>query len=553
VTPVPRDTATPPAPGTPQGSASRLGVGAALGVFAVLAVLRILAADLRYFYEEDDMSLANGIASILQGRPGALYRYVPQIGYYHLMAGLSSLFGGIAAVPFVMAISSAVAGAAIPAATLVAFRRELPDHVRLLAAALVTCTPVLWVSAQYGNTAIVAAAVVVPGLVTLANRPGAAGIAWGLALCAAGVLIRADAVLMAPVVVFLVFRAAPSPRKAVTTLLGGAAAFVAVWLGILALDPWGSSSVAGDVGTHFQDVELVSRFWEHLLWAFSPIPLIFALFGADALQRRARSVFLALAAWAGPVLAFYFGAATTPRYFMLAVVPLGILAAVGIDALVGRSPRPRRAWSLALVAAFLHLIVGLGHFRPADWTSVLRGPGYASDDGHMPTGALIYQGYHRGDGVLGMSVRRGPWGSIMPIATEIDRQLERIVATPATEPPPRILVLLDSWNAHVFQYHALRAGARLKRRDPGLLFMAPTHFTLADRTMVSAGIPDDGFTSLERVALEPDDEIWYVAPVLSRLPDIVSARMPEGLTVRGPVDGAGTQVRVYAVARAGSR
>ncbi|MBT8337495.1 MAG: hypothetical protein KJO11_12890 [Gemmatimonadetes bacterium] len=536
-------------------AAPRLGLGAALAVFGVLAVLRLLAGDFRYFFEEDDMSLANGIAAILQGEPGYyLYRYVPQIGYYRLMAFLTDVVGGVAVVPHVMVASSAIAGAAIPAATLLAFRRQLPDHVRLLAAAIVTCTPALWIASQYGNTAVVASAFTVLGLVMLSNRPGTLGTAIALTLCAVGVLVRADAVLMAPVVALLVFRAARTPRQALLTLAIGAVAFVALWFTLRAADPWTAVSAGGAVASHFQASDLVSRFWEHMLWAFSPIPLIFALFGAEALQRRDRDVFLTLAVWILPVFGFYYGAATTTRYFMLSVVPMGIFAACGVRALASRSGRRALAWPTALLALSLHLWVGLGHFRPADPRSVLTAPGYATDDGRMPTGALVYQGYHRDSGVLGPSLRRSaPWGARQPIAVAMDSELGRIDALSDDAGPARVVVLLDSWNAHVFHFHAFKAGAEFEGRDAGAMFLAPTHFSLNGRDIMTIGIPDGDFEALDRIAVEVGDEIWYVAPIEWELPETLASKLPPQRSVGATHSEADRQVRVYPIVEEGPR
>ncbi|MEQ9569892.1 MAG: hypothetical protein RLN75_06850, partial [Longimicrobiales bacterium] len=74
----------------PSSSDQRLGFGAALAVFGILAVLRLLAADFAYFFEQDEMSLANGVASMLRGNVGYLYHYGPQVGYYRGVALVSS-------------------------------------------------------------------------------------------------------------------------------------------------------------------------------------------------------------------------------------------------------------------------------------------------------------------------------------------------------------------------------------------------------------------------------------------------------------------------------
>ncbi len=530
----------------PNAQNPRMGWKTAVAAFVALATLRLLAADFRYFFEQDEMSLANGIASIMEGHTAYLYHYGPQLGYYRLMALLAGWAGGIAWIPIVMSASSAVAGAVIPTATLFAFRHELSDRLRLLAAAVVTCSPVLWISSQYGNTAVLSAAAGVLGLVILSNKPAARGMAAALALCAGAVLLRADAVVLAPIVALLVYRSSGSLRSAATTLALGAVGVGVVGLLLVAFDPL-MTSAGRDVVEHFGDEELRSLFWEHGLWAFSPLVLVFALLGAEELAEQTRTTVWSLVTWAAPVGVFYFGATTTPRYFLLAVVPVAILAAAGIERVVGRARHRRVAWVVCLSLAFAHLWVGLGHFSSSDWTTMLTAPTYETHDGPMPTGALVYQGYHRGDGVLGPSLRRtGPWGTQSYIANAVDPLLERVRQRPASSSPGRILVLLDHWSGHVFQFHALKAGATIVGRDPGPEFMAPTRYLLGATPITTVGIPMGQFDA-HRVELSVGDEVWHFLHHSPFPRAAVVAKLGAGLGLEGPVAGVNAGMETYTV------
>ncbi len=527
----------------------RFGLTRFLVAFGALLILRLLAADFGYFFEQDEMSIANGVAALLSGRTGYLYHYGPQVGYYWLMRLLAGLAGGIAAVPLVMSASSAVAGAVIPAATFFAFRDQFSDKVRALAAAVAACSPVLWISSQYGNTAIVSTAFVAVGLVILSNRPKPVALAGALALCVAGVLVRADAVLMAPVVALLVVRATRDSAQAAKWLVSGAVGFVVVWLGIRALDPQFGAGAA-DVVEHFADPELRSTFFESLLWGVSPFVLALALLGARRLLLSSKATFWALAVWILPVWAFYFASTTTPRYFLLASVPISLFAAAEMVSIASSSSRPRLAWAAVTVVAFAHLFVGLGHFAPADWTTALKAPSYDTADGPMPTGALVYQGYHRGLGVFGSSLRSGGWGSASYIALGLDPQLERLAESSPAQGPRRVYALIDAWNGHVFYFHALQAGATIVGHEPGNEWMSPAELLQGNVTVMVVGVGAEGFDVVSELDVVEGDEVWHVSPEHPFMIDAESAKLPAHLELVGPVaDTGGSSTVVYSVRR----
>ena len=183
---------------------------------------------------------------------------------------------------------------------------------------------------------------------------------------------------------------------------------------------------------------------------------------------------------------------------------------------------------------------------------MLTAPSYPTHDGPMPTGALVYQGYHRNDGVLGPSVgRAGPWGTQAEVSRAVDPQLERVRGPVVPGGPARVLVLLDNWNGHVFQFHALLAGASIIGRDPGVEFMAPTHFSLGGTLLTAVGISDGQFEALESVDLAPGDEVWHIVPASPFPLEGLRVKLDEGLGVEGPVAGQGSSLEVYRVVAPG--
>lgn len=517
----------------------------AIALFGALAILRLLAADFGYFFEQDEMSLANGVAALMTGQTGYLYHYAPQVGFYRLTQALASTGGGISAIPLVMSGSAALAGAAIPAASLLAFKDELASSTRWLIAAIVACSPIVWMSSQYGNSAILSTAAGVIGLVVLSNRPGPGGIAAGLALTAAAVVIRADAVLLAPVVVFLVARASGDTKTTIRRLVAGAVSFGAVFALIALVDPeMGGAST--DVAEHFGDTDLRSLFWEHLLWAVSPFVLGFALFGAKAAADTKRSILWATLLWSVPISAFYFGSTTTPRYFLQTVVPISILAALGLRWLATDSARPRLIWGAGLAALFVHMFVGLGHFAPADRSTLVTAPSYDTDDGPMPTGAFLYQGFHRGLGVFGSSLRAGPWGSRAFLAQGLEPQLERL-AEGGADAPAVVLAIFTDWNGHVMHFHTHAAGGRIEAHTPGIEFLAPTLYAIGETSLTVVGLPGGVFEASDPPRLGAGDEVWYVSPREPFPRDVVNQKLVPGTELGralGPEDAA---VVVYPV------
>ena len=345
--------------------ARRQNMVAVVGFGLALAAARFLAAHYGGFYEGDDISIAAGVAAMRIGSAADFYRYGPQVGYYNLVALLSRLTGGEPLqIPNVMVSLSVVSGVAIPLLGLAAFRADLRRAERWLLAAVLAANPILWMSSQYGNSAMPSVALTVGALVILSNRPGRWGEAAALLLLGIGIVVRADAVLASGAATLLLWRNHGRLREALVRMVLLGATLAAVYALFLVADPRMAEFVES-VRSHLQNAVL-GRFWEFLLWAFSPVPLVFAVLGLRELAPARPWMFWTLVAWAVPFLGFYFTAATTPRYFLQVAFPLSIAAAVGMLWLVAAVPRFRMATAvLVLGAAFVHLLIGLGDYVPS--------------------------------------------------------------------------------------------------------------------------------------------------------------------------------------------
>ncbi len=502
-------------------------VGASV-VFVLLLVARLLAANRGYFYEGDEISIAAGVAQLLNGDLGPFYRYAPMLGYYRLTQVVSGLFGGTEHIHAAMLALSAFAGAAIPAAALRAFVSELSPRTRVLTAALLFANPALWIASQYGNAGVVSVALVVLGAVVLSNRGDVWRLPLGLLLYSLGVFVRADAVLAAPMIALLVYRRFGTWRPALTAL-GTAAVLGALTYALLfALDP-ALEGGGASLSAHFEDA-YITHFFEHLMWAFSPFVLAFIVLGGrEGLARRDPLLWVLLLGVL-PAFGFYFSATTTTRYFLISVFPLSILGAWGATALAELAPVGRRGgeWALVLGAAFIHLFVGLGYFTARPFSERFKAPSFDTHDSGMPTGALLYQAYLRG-GVFGRSLRGPRFGSRSELAQSLDPVLRR---TSDGAGPERVTLLFHGWNGHAAAYHLAAAGARVVagasqggQGEPIVYNLGRTALTLRFYRQGVSDPPDD-------LALSAGDELWLLRPIAG-FPDArILGALDPGFTLR---------------------
>lgn len=198
----------PTMPREPDGSTDRAMYRWALLLFGGLFVARLLGVYNIYFLEEDEISLAAGIAALVRDNMGDLYRYTPQLGYYRFVEWATLVLGGdVSLIPWLMKLWSVVVGALVPALGLLVFRDQLGRQERWLVALTLALNPILWRSSQYGNTAMASLGFVMVALVFLSNRGGAWSRALGLASFGLAVFVRADAILMLPLFAYLLYSA----------------------------------------------------------------------------------------------------------------------------------------------------------------------------------------------------------------------------------------------------------------------------------------------------------------------------------------------------------
>jgi hypothetical protein len=522
----------------------------ALGVFTVLFVIRSLAVFSTYFFQIDEVSMGTGAVALIRGTGAGIYHYTPQVGYYRLVEAIALLLGGrVTLVPAIIKGLSAAAGAAIPTCALFAFARELTVRQRWLAALVLALNPLIWIISQYGNAALVATAFATGGLVVLSNRPGVAGRLFACTLLGMAALVRADTVLLAPVIAWLFYRIGGSPGQTARWCAGFGMVMAAVFGAILAFDPLADNALRA-ISNHMRSTD--HHFWGFLLWSASPIPLLFALWGLRVMFGAEPRLLIALALWAVPTLVFYAPAATIPRYFVNVMVPLAIASAVGLDDAIERASM----WvggGVARVAvpalAAVHLFVGFAYL-PWDrgLTAPLRGGNAPTQGGEeLPTGALLYRTFSN-RGVLAWWLRNPQFGTT-------DRYWEAAAFTRAVElladpraPKRTVIVLLSGGWAQALHYHAEVAGARYLARRPldssGTLFV-DTWFEIGNARVETIPWRPNAYDLVPRFDVSAGDEIW----VLGRkpFPDEESLqKLPPGLSLVA-ADGFDPNIQVFRV------
>lgn len=499
-----------------------------------LLTLRVLSLITVYFFEEDEVSLAIGVAALLSGTPGHMYRYAVQVGYYRGVQCLALLLGGqVSTVPWIMKGLSAVAGTAIPLSGWTMFRRELQPHERLLTALALVVNPALWQSARYGNTAIVSTAIGLAALAALTNPRTRLERVLALVALSAAVLVRGDAALLWPVTALLILRGTGSWRATIEEVGGVGLAFTAAYVALMFFDPRMDNATAA-VAQHMGDTPNPSQFWEFLLWALSPAAAVFAIWGARRLLDTNPALLGVLLVWMLPTLLFYFRATTTTRYFLNVAAPFAVLSAVGMSdaaALARRWLPARAAWGLVGAAASVHLVIALGHVPPPRPLEHFYGGTFGTHDGPMPTGALLVRGLLTPGSLLRGLPRPRFAAQSTPFWEGV--AFEHAVAELAAEPPGRTVVLrLTAGFGHAFHYHAQAAGA-VYENGPGdrvNLWGDAIRLRLGETRVFTIGHGAPAYRALRQFPVKDGDALW-VLDTSSGLADL-QAKMPPGLTLR---------------------
>jgi hypothetical protein len=498
--------------------------------FVVVLAARLMGAYFQYFWEEDELSLAAGTAALVRDNMGGgLYRYAPQLGYYRFIEALDVLLGArVGLIPFIMKVVSALSAAVIPLAALFTFRRTLTSQERWLMAAVLTVNPIVWVSAQYGNSLMLQAAMIAVAVAILSNRPRVAAETLSLVLFGLAVVVRADAILVAPVVAYLIWVNHPERRGAAIARAALTSMAVAVpYVLALAFDPR-TDSMGTEIALHIFNRWYPTMFWEYLVWAISPIPLLMAFVGFRQLLAERRRVWGFVVAWcAGPIL-FYYGSTTTPRYFLLTAVPIALCTAVGVVDLAqvtARILRPALAWATVLLLVNVHLFVGLGRFTPNNLINPFIGPSLRTHDGFMPTGALLYWTYNPSGKLLRNLGLRGFgegsfYGEGFPALFMDLRSAAREGRT--------AIVLLDGGFAHGFHYYAQLEQATYISRAPGMYFATETWLELDGLRIMTIAHEAPQWEGLERLEVRSGDLVYRMGG--SPFPDALTLeKLPPGL------------------------
>lgn len=508
--------------------------GRGFTIVAALLTLRILSLISVYFFEEDEVSLAVGIAALVAGTPGHMYRYAVQAGYYRGLQALTLLCGGnIALIPWLMKGLSAVAGTVVPVAGWFMFRRELTPWDRLLTALVLAVNPAVWQSARYGNTALVSTALGLTALAALSNPLARPGRLLALAGLSAAFLVRGDAALLWPVAAMLILRTTGSWRTAVTDVGLAGGALAALYVTLMLVDPRMDNATAA-VAQHMGDTPNPSLFWEYLLWALSPAATVFAIWGARRLLDTNPGLLGVLAVWALPTLLFYFRATTTTRYFVNVAAPFAVLSAVGMSDAVSVARRwlsRRAAWSLVGAAAGVHLVIALGHVPPPEPLAHLYGGTFMTHDGPMPTGALLIRSLLTPGSLLRALPRPAFGRQSTPFWEGV--AFNHAVAALQAEPAGRtVAVRLTSGFGHAFHYHAHAAGA-VYENGPGdgvNLWGDALWLRLGGTRVFTIGQGVPAYAALREWPVAAGDAVWLLGTD-SGVADL-AAKLPPGLTLR---------------------
>lgn len=495
-----------------------------LAFAVVLVSLRLLAAHFGELTEGDEILIAEGIATIRNGSLGPIYRYGPQLGYYRIVLWLTGLFGDIGRAPVVMVLLSALAGILIPILGLFAFRDELSARVRVLLAVLLTFNPALWTAATYGNTAMPSVALICLSFVILSNRPDRIGELAALGAFAVAIVMRADAVLTTGALGLLLWRNHGRFVPAFFRVASVGLALLLLYGLLFAADPLMAGTFA-TVGDHLTNT-FPTLFWDFLLWAFSPIPLAFAILGLREMEPKHRWLLATVAAWVLPIFLFYFGNTTTPRYHLQAVFPLTLAAALGVWSAVDLFASYRRLATVAAIGlACLHAFVAVGRFVPAESRSWLHGGSVPTHDGEFSTGAFLYKTFiwNRPDirthlttrYELPESVRR--WTEELETARYAGRHV--IVVADGVY-SPLLHWAAEFKNARVTSYHA-EATNNCHEFE---LAMHGARVTTTD-------LPRMRKNSNCRIEAEAGDELWIVRPRADAAVDLPQAHLTAGLSL----------------------
>lgn len=482
----------------------------ALVLAAGLLLARIAAGYYQFFWEEDELAIAAGVAALVRDSIGSgLYRYGPQLGYYRFAEWVDVVLGAhIHFIPYILKTISAVSGALIPVLGLFSFRHSLTSVERWILAAMLASNPIIWMSARYGNSAMLQTALAAGSLFLLSNRPRTTKEIFGLVLFGLAVLVRADAVFLTPAIALLVWWNHPTNRlRAVTRIAAFGFTMAVIYAALIGFDPR-MDNIADATATHFNG-RFPTMFWEYLIWAVSPIPLLLSSLGAANLLKTRPRLLAFAATWCVFPCAFYYPSLTTPRYFLLPSLALAMLSAVGAVDLAQAGSRMMRgalAWGAVAALTVVHLFVGLGHFTSV--TEALLGDAtFDTHDGPMPTGAFLYSTYNPG-GTFLKDVRFTTFGENHMDGVGFPALFQELRS--AGREGRTAVVLLDTWFQHGFHYYAQLEGATYLSKQPGVEFASETWLQLGDLKIMTVRNQKQYYEKTSDFRLKAGDLIYQM-------------------------------------------
>ncbi|MEQ1690366.1 MAG: hypothetical protein ABMA00_03725 [Gemmatimonas sp.] len=511
-------------------------------LFAVLLAARLLGAHFMYFYQGDEVSLAAGVSALVSHNELAnIYRYGPQVGYYRLVQLIDVVIGGSPRwIPHIMITLSALTGAIIPVCGLALFPSILSRAERWVLVGLLAANPILWMSSTYGSSTMPATALLVMAVTVLSLRPARAPEIAALAMFGAGVLVRADTILAAPVIGLLLWQRYDDMRAVAIRVTPLALVIGGIYLALATTDPRMASS-AEDVARHLTN-PTPTKFWEYLLWSTSPFVFICAIVGVTDLASVRRHLLWTMAVWCLPFFAFYYGATTSPRYFIPTVVPVAICGAVGA-LMLARVLAPHRTRAARVVIGALcaaPLFVGLGWFSSSSPKNLLTESQFETHVGPMWTGAFLYKTYFT-PGILVRSVRNTGFGRSSHTEYALDSSLAAVASGALRQ--HTIVVLMGGWNGHVFHYYANVHGARYTSQLPGPNSNSEAWMDLGGARLMSIRRDEPRYLERATLPVAADDQIWIIAWTAEAELNVRS-KVPVGLAL-SLVNGADRPVRQY--------
>jgi hypothetical protein len=524
-----------------------------LVLFLLMFAGRLVFADYGFFYEGDDIFIATGVSALVNHNTGDTYRYGPQVGYYRLVQLICVILGSkVILIPYIMITLSAFSGALIPLLGFFIFRKELCFLERILLVFFMYINPILWTSSRYGNVAIVALLFCVISVVILSNEPNKAAEFIALVLFGAAIFTRADSVLLLPLIAWLTYLNHNSIKKMLTMGIVSGSILLVIYVIILLIDPR-MDDIHSTVTAHLFNPNFPTMFWEYFLWSFSIFPIILAVMGFRELIIERSRIFSFIVIWCLPVCVFYYGSTTTPRYFLLIVLPVSLLSVIGLTRLAGiliKKYRPSFVWSILISLSSIHLFIGLGHFKPDSLTNIVREACFWTHDGVMYTGGFIYHG-----GLFHEAIKKGSFtfdkfGYKDPWFTSIKKEFGSKELFSSQE--RKIYLILDTGRGGngglLVHFLAQAANAEYISVPPSRSetpFATRTVFKIGNVTFVTFFSRNQIFKELDYLDAEAGDEFWELGnPTIEK----IESKIPFGLSLI-PIQNLEERIKKYQFVR----